>query len=211
MGRKESKQKQKTLTLAVSLIFKIWLPVITFEWNIFLNTQKTGKTSENLMSGPQVIKLFSCSTQLSTEFQLLIKTKILTNKEFCFKSLVCKNTNNRWNFNIMSRIHFGLSWVEHEKSLITLGPDILKRLLDYLWQLHFKVFLELCLWFHHFLESIRFLVTHRRHCWCSRRSSWARVYTQDVIIGHLLTKRPFSSLHTIADMLQAMEHHPVLK
>ena len=34
---------------------------------------------------PQVIKLFSCSTQLSTEFQLLIKTKIPTNEEVsCF-------------------------------------------------------------------------------------------------------------------------------
>ena len=30
--------------------------------------------------GPGVIKLFSCSTQLSTKFQLLIKTKILTKK-----------------------------------------------------------------------------------------------------------------------------------
>ena len=29
--------------------------------------------------GPKVIKLFSCSTQLSTKFQLLIKTKIPTN------------------------------------------------------------------------------------------------------------------------------------
>ena len=27
-------------------------------------------------SGPEVIKLFSCSTQLSTQFQLLINTKI---------------------------------------------------------------------------------------------------------------------------------------
>ena len=41
-------------------------------------------------SGPEVIKLFSCSTQLSTKFQLLIKTKILTNEEVsCFKSLRC--------------------------------------------------------------------------------------------------------------------------
>ena len=38
--------------------------------------------------GPKFIKLFSCSTQLSTKFQLLIKTKIPTNKEVsCFKSL----------------------------------------------------------------------------------------------------------------------------
>ena len=40
--------------------------------------------------GPEVIKLFSCSTQLSTKFQLLINTKIPTNKEVsCCKSLRC--------------------------------------------------------------------------------------------------------------------------
>ena len=39
-------------------------------------------------TGPEFIKLFSCSTQLSTKIQLLIKTKILTNKEVsCLKSL----------------------------------------------------------------------------------------------------------------------------
>ena len=41
-------------------------------------------------TGPEVIKLFSCSTQLSTKFQLPIKTKLLTNEEVpCFKSLRC--------------------------------------------------------------------------------------------------------------------------
>ena len=41
-------------------------------------------------SDPEVIKLLSCSTQLSTKFQLLIKTKIQTNEEVsCFKSLRC--------------------------------------------------------------------------------------------------------------------------
>ena len=41
-------------------------------------------------TGPEVIKLFSCSIQLSSKFQLLIKTKIPTNKEVsCFKSLRC--------------------------------------------------------------------------------------------------------------------------
>ena len=40
--------------------------------------------------GPEIIKLFSCSTQLSTKFQLLIKTKILTNKGVsCFKYYRC--------------------------------------------------------------------------------------------------------------------------
>ena len=31
---------------------------------------------------PKVINLFPCSTQLSTKFQMLINTKILTNKKF---------------------------------------------------------------------------------------------------------------------------------
>ena len=40
--------------------------------------------------GLEDMKLFSCSTQLSTEFQLLIKTKIPSNEEVnCFKSLRC--------------------------------------------------------------------------------------------------------------------------
>ena len=39
---------------------------------------------------PEIIKHSSCSTQLSTKFQLLIKTKIPTNEEVsCFKSLRC--------------------------------------------------------------------------------------------------------------------------
>ena len=41
-------------------------------------------------AGSEVIKLFSCSIQLSMKFQLLIKTKILTNQEvYCFESLKC--------------------------------------------------------------------------------------------------------------------------
>ena len=40
--------------------------------------------------GTEITKLFSCSTQLSMQFQLLIKTKIQTNEEVsCFKSLRC--------------------------------------------------------------------------------------------------------------------------
>ena len=39
---------------------------------------------------PRGYKTFSCSTELRMKFQLLIKTKILTNKEVsCFKSLRC--------------------------------------------------------------------------------------------------------------------------
>ena len=72
---------------------------------------------------PQGYKLFlTCSTQLSTKFQLLITTKIPTNKEvYCFKSLICcsylankcSNANNCWHFNICEpdKIPTQLSWV----------------------------------------------------------------------------------------------------
>ena len=38
-------------------------------------------TRKLLDTWPEVIKLFSCSTQLSTKFQLLIKTKIPKSEE----------------------------------------------------------------------------------------------------------------------------------
>ena len=39
---------------------------------------------------PRGLKHFSCSTQLSTKFQLLIKTKLPTSEEdYCVKSLRC--------------------------------------------------------------------------------------------------------------------------
>ena len=45
---------------------------------------------QDLRQCPELTKLFSCSTQLSKKFQLLIKTKIPTHVEFsCFKSLRC--------------------------------------------------------------------------------------------------------------------------
>ena len=58
--------------------------------------------------GLEVIKLFPCSTQLSMKFQLLIKTKTLTNKEVsCFKSLRCiYHAYNCWHFNIYEQDKF---------------------------------------------------------------------------------------------------------
>ena len=65
--------------------------------------------------GPEVIKLFSSSTQLSTTFQLPIKTKILTNEEITgFKSLrcciyhanKCLNAKNCGYFNIYEQDKF---------------------------------------------------------------------------------------------------------
>ena len=86
---------------------------------------------EAIISGPEVIKLFSCSTQLSTKFQLLIETKLPTNKEvYCFKSLrcciyhayKCLNANNCWHFNIYEQDKFcaQLSWAW--KKFYNLGP-----------------------------------------------------------------------------------------
>ena len=77
------------------------------------------ETYSNLMPiwrpGPEVITLFSCSTLLSSKFQLLIK--ISTNeKVFCFMSLKCRvyhaNANNCWHFNIYEQDKFRaqLSW-----------------------------------------------------------------------------------------------------
>ena len=91
----------------------------------------------NFIPGPQVIKLFSCSTQLSTKFQMLIKTKIPTNKEVsCCLSLSdgvfimlinVKMPKIVGILTFMSRINFVLSWVEHEKSFITSRPVALWR------------------------------------------------------------------------------------
>ena len=68
--------------------------------------------------GLEVIKLFGCSTQLSTKFQLLIKTKIPTKKCLALSLLdvfimliIVKNANNCWHFNIFEqdKLHAYLS------------------------------------------------------------------------------------------------------
>ena len=84
--------------------------------------------------GPEVIKLLSYSSQLSTKFQLLMKTTILTNKEIPGLSLSdvvfillinVKMPTIVGILTFMSRSNFVLSWVEHGKSFITSGPDFL--------------------------------------------------------------------------------------
>ena len=61
-----------------------------------------------------------CSTQLSMKFHLLIKTKMLKNKDVsCFQFLRCcihhANANNCWHFNIHELDKFMLSRAGHEK------------------------------------------------------------------------------------------------
>ena len=68
------------------------------------------------------------------KFQLLIKGKMVKNKQkillsnfqmLYYPANKCLNGNNC--FNVMSRINFLLSWVEHEKGFITSGPGGLSK------------------------------------------------------------------------------------
>ena len=64
------------------------------------------RPDKNVRPGPRGYKTFSCSTQLSTKFQLLIKTKIDVS---CFKSLRCCNYHANkccWHFNIYEQDKF---------------------------------------------------------------------------------------------------------
>ena len=62
----------------------IWQSIINFRSTVLVLVSCI-KLRVNL--APEDIKLFSCSTQLITKFQLLIKTKILTIKKFLALSL----------------------------------------------------------------------------------------------------------------------------
>ena len=68
-----------------------------------------------LAQATEVIKLFSCSTQLSMKFQLPIKIKMLKNNDFsCFQPHTCciyhankcYNANSCWHFNIYEHDKF---------------------------------------------------------------------------------------------------------
>ena len=105
----------------VSRKFCLWNPNLTHFINskvFFSSFVSLVFCTSVLISGPEVINFFSYSTQLSTKFQLLIKTKILTNEEVsCFKSLRCCIYNaNKVKIptivgilTFMSRINFVLS------------------------------------------------------------------------------------------------------
>ena len=76
--------------------------------NAFLFIVCISSVSNTCRSGPKVVNFFTCSTRLSTRFQLLIKTEILTNKEKKFSALnlsgvvflMLINANICWHFNI---------------------------------------------------------------------------------------------------------------
>ena len=63
--------------------------------------------------GPEVIKLFSCSTQLSILFKMLISIKISRfflksqiNRECYFPAHKCYNANKCWHFNTAEQEKF---------------------------------------------------------------------------------------------------------
>ena len=89
----------------------------------------------HLKPGPEVIKLFSCSNQLSMKLILFINLKILT--FFFFKTSFMLNSAEhaqlRWawkQFELLAFLFlwpsdiFMLSWVENGKCFITSGPDL---------------------------------------------------------------------------------------
>ena len=83
-------------------------------------------------SGPNVIKLFTCLTQFSINFVLLINLKLLTiAKSFLlnlaehenFSANKYENANYCWHFSYLLAEKISCSAEEHEKSFITSGPD----------------------------------------------------------------------------------------
>ena len=91
-------------------------------------------------SCPEVIKHFSCSTQLSMKFFLVINLKLLTiansfwlnvAEHEIFSANKYENANYCWHivgiFIFISRENIMLSWVEHEKSFILPRDHISNR------------------------------------------------------------------------------------
>ena len=83
-------------------------------------------------SGPEAIKLFSCSTQLSTKFILLINVEMPTIVGILTFISIINTTSERLkarNFIISLYYSFyeqlKFFWAEHGKSFITSGPEYL--------------------------------------------------------------------------------------
>ena len=112
----------------MSLIYYVEMKRLKYEQNSEKRT-----SWYYFISDSKVIKLFSCSTQLSTKFQLFIKLKYRQMKKFLALSLSyvvfimlinVKMPTIVGILTFMSRINFVLNWVEHEKCFVTSGPDL---------------------------------------------------------------------------------------
>ena len=100
----------------------LWLTIACEELRVFGEFRKLTKVIQDLPQdligllemvkycpGSEIMKLFSCSTQLSIKFQLLIKAKMMKHTDFsCYQPLnwciypanKYKNANNYSHFNI---------------------------------------------------------------------------------------------------------------
>ena len=117
MGRKESNQTNKNCRSRIAGFSRSQLIRIH---TVSLATYKFCCNKQPCIwawwnTGPEVIKLFSCSTQLNTKFILLINFKMPTivGKKFLYLSVFLF----LWAVEIST-----LSWDEHEKSFLTSCP-----------------------------------------------------------------------------------------
>ena len=94
----------------------IWIKTSTkdsfHKCNIIWKTNGNFKTGHS--SGPEVVKLSLCSTQLSIKFFLLINLRLLTIANSFLLNIAEKE-------NFSANKHENASWVEQEKSFITFG------------------------------------------------------------------------------------------
>ena len=132
------------------LVFLPYNPVCIIYWQqvLFCRQYIDCNCTSEQCPGPAVIKLFSCSTQLSMKFHLVMKMKIPSIKTFSCSTRWNKNTNNlnffmlnqlsmlSWTWKkfkkcvsilrFISKANFILSWVEHEKKFYNLEPSCSK-------------------------------------------------------------------------------------
>ena len=80
-------------------------------------------------TGLEVLKHFSCSTQLSMIFIMFINVKMLAFLTFIsmIKTSVSSKTSKPFifkHFRVYEKLNFVLSWVEHGKKFYNLGPGL---------------------------------------------------------------------------------------
>ena len=117
------------------------------------------------LTRPRGYKTFSCSTQLRTKFQLLIKTKLPTKKEVsCFRFLRINHANNCWHCNIYDE--------ENSKNAYKIEPNIWVS----------SVFLIICV--HRLLHRprIQVLQVHMRGQWSSLMCTKTQKQCQSLLL-----------------------------
>ena len=125
LSQQQSCKQMRRLYL---LMLSLWKETSTFENVICANFRRCFLAFRlTKSSGFEVINIFSCSTQLSTKFILLINVKMPTIVGILTFISMINTTSERLkarNFFICRyfRWNFVLKWVEHERSCITLGP-----------------------------------------------------------------------------------------